>query len=274
MFWTFLIIGIILMFIGNLTVYVVRSRSIMSDIKDTLRESASNIASLVPTQIHESLIDPSQQSSSDYKFIETDFRLVMAGNPNISDIYTLRPTSKPHTMIFVVDAQITEDSNHNNVIDDEEIKAALGESFNTESLPRLEEAVNKPTVDDEINYDKWGAWLSGYAPIKDDSGKTVAILGVDYSADYISTLRNEAWHTIIYIDLILIPLIILSAWFVSRRVSRPFSILAYGLERLSHGDFEYRLPISKHKDERIFEELFDRIVSLFNTLKNRKPSED
>jgi hypothetical protein len=63
------------------------------------------------------------------------------------------------------------------------------------------------------------------------------------------------------------------AWLTSRRVTRPFAILAFGLERLSHGDFEYHHSNSRHKDEKIFEDLFNRVVSLFDTLKHRPPPE-
>jgi hypothetical protein len=273
-FWTVVLVSLALLIIGNFATYVVRSQSIISDIKDELIASASQIAPLVPLQAHESLVQPEQQGSSDYTGIESMFQLIMAGNPAISDIYTLRPTRNPHEMLFIVSGQTTGDTNGDNIIDDNEIKPALGEPYNTEPYPQLEAAIIQPGVDDSINYDKWGAWLSGYAPIKDANGKTLAVLGVDYSADYISGLRVKVWNSIVYIDLILFPLMLFVAWYVSRRLSRPFTILAYGLERLSHGDFEHHLSLSRHKEERVFGELFNRIVSLFAALKHRKPPEE
>jgi len=265
---------VIVLLVANITMYILRNRSIMLDIKNTLRVSATNIAALVPIEAHERLYNLDQQNSADYKQIESLFKLAIAGNPNISDIYTLRPTSDPHKMIFVVSAQTTRDVNGDNNISEDEIKPAIGEVFDTTGFPRLEESISHPTVDDRINYDKWGAWLSGYAPIKTDGGKTAAVLGIDYSADYIAGLRKGLWKTILYVDLILLPLLFLLAWYLSYRLSRPFSSLAYGLERLAHGDLDYHPTTTHHRDEKVFDDMFNRIVTLFAAIKNRKPPED
>jgi signal transduction histidine kinase len=52
-----------------------------------------------------------------------------------------------------------------------------------------------PTVDEDITVDKWGSIVSGYAPIQ-KKGQTVAVLGIDMSADEYVALSQSIFSPI------------------------------------------------------------------------------
>ena len=70
------------------------------------------------------------------------------------------------------------------------------------SLDDLDQAV----VEEDVYEDEWGIWLSAYAPLKDENGKTIGVLGVDMSAaDFIAKERQSFYYSLIILVL-LIPL--------------------------------------------------------------------
>ena len=194
----------------------------------------------------------------------------MDGNPKIDDIYTLRPTQTAHEMTFVVSGRDTQDRNGDGIIDQAEIKASLGEKYDTRSFPALEAGLQHPSVDPGITYDKWGAWLSGYAPVKDTSGKTVAVLGVDLSSTFVNADRKDLLKAIGIVDLFALPVFLLVAWWFANRVSRPFRILGKGMYDISHGDSHVQLKLSGKGSDHVFVELFNGMVNMIGSAKHSK----
>jgi len=176
----------------------------------------------------------------------------------------MRPiTNDPNGMIFIVSGKKTFDANNNGEIEEEEEKANLGEYYDVSELSDMQAGLNEPSVDREITYDKWGSWLSGYAPILDESGKSVGLVGVDFQAAIIQHQRRDVLNTMLIIDAIIFPLVLLMSYYLSRRLTRPFEILAFGLEQIVKKNFTYRLPLKSKGDDRIFEDLFNKIRSTF-----------
>ncbi len=167
-----------------LFLYFYLSRNTFEDIRTRAKNTAVNIAQEIDVDLHESLVDPEQEESENYKKIQDRFKFVVKLYPELKSIYTLRKTDQPHILSFVIDSAETKDLDGNGVIDPHEEKAHLGELYDASPLPEMEKGFIEPSADKEITEDKWGQWISGYAPIKDKSGKTVAILGVDIEAQY------------------------------------------------------------------------------------------
>ncbi len=97
---------------------------------------------------------------------------LVSATPSIRYAYLLTPTADPTVYRFLADT-------------DREGPAGFLEEFDASALPALLEAVRSPGADETITEDKWGYWLSGYAPVKDRTGLTVAVLGVDLPADWV-----------------------------------------------------------------------------------------
>ena len=259
-FWVVTTVTMVLSLIGATITYYQLAASQLQRTQDDLQAIATKTANLVPASMHEQLRVSDDVRSSNYETIQKLFKSVMAGNPKIDDIYTLRPTNQPHTMTFVVSGKDSTDQNHNGIIDDDEVKPALGESYSTANQPDLEQGLKEPTHDRAITYDKWGEWLSGYAPVRDAGGHVVAVLGVDYSAAVITAQRELVLRTMGWTALGLIPLSMLAAWLLSLRTQRPFKMLATAMDRVLHGEPEYKIPVTKNKDQATLAHLFNTMT--------------
>ncbi len=117
--------------------------------------------------------------------------------PHIRYVYIMRRTSDPMVLSFVADADALSsvedlDENENGVIDPDEQVSYPGDTYPIDDIAALRhDAFLFPTSDEEITYDQWGALISGYAPIRDSRGETVAILGIDMEAgEYLRQARR------------------------------------------------------------------------------------
>ena len=71
-----------------------------------------------------------------------------------------------------------------------------------ENFENLDQAI----VEDDVYEDEWGIWLSAYAPIKDDTGKTIGVLGVDMSAAEFIAKEKQSFNYSLIMLVLLIPL--------------------------------------------------------------------
>ncbi len=96
--------------------------------------------------------------------------------------------------------------------------------------------------------DEWGTWLSGAAPIVDENGQVIAILGVDYD---VASEANKL-ETLFYIILIVISLSIILGIIISiliaRWLSKPIDKLRIGSESVAQRNFDTQINV-KSKDE-------------------------
>ncbi len=129
---------------------------------------------------HENIRDESQADSPEYLGLIERLKQWLTRNPAIHDIYTMRKTGD-RDVCLVVDAET--DYNGNGRIDEErETRTPIGELYPELRAP-MEMAFSGTTVfDDNPIQDRWGLWISAYAPIFDREGRVDAIVGVDFSA--------------------------------------------------------------------------------------------
>lgn len=128
---------------------------------------------------------------------------IRKNNENIQWVYIYRPTDVPGIWSFVADADSNYyvpfenalDPNDDGVLDsaDENVYPGMTYNMGFFSPEILDTAFIGPTYSGQIAEDQWGMWLSGYAPIRDMNGKTVAILGLDMD---ISEVSKSVWNKI------------------------------------------------------------------------------
>ncbi|MBL9076971.1 MAG: response regulator [Planctomycetes bacterium] len=104
-------------------------------------------------------------------------------NPSAHDIYTFHRDAEGATLL-VVDSET--DYDHNGAYEgDREARTDIGELYDvspeeTELLDRV--FAGEPRFDHEPVADRWGVWVSAYAPLHDRTGRVIGVLGVDYDA--------------------------------------------------------------------------------------------
>ncbi len=65
-----------------------------------------------------------------------------------------------------------------------------------EAPPEAIEAFNGPTTNKNFYEDKWGKFISGYAPLKDQNENVIAVLAVDMKANFQNILTNQVFAPI------------------------------------------------------------------------------
>lgn len=80
-------------------------------------------------------------------------------------------------------------SNMNDIFEPGEVLSGLA----PEHIEVAELAIkNNQTKVTDIYEDQFGIWRSVYSPIKDENGEIIALLGIDYSAEYIDTIIKDS----------------------------------------------------------------------------------
>ena len=69
--------------------------------------------------------------------------------------------------------------------------ALPGDKYDARGFPEMLMAYTAPNADKKISRDAWGSVISGYAPIRDVDGKSIAILGVDIDAARIDKFQKN-----------------------------------------------------------------------------------
>lgn len=172
-----------------------------------------------------------------YKHIAKHLNEILHNNDIVKDIYILTTTNKEGTWQFIVDIDAP------GATKNRPKAASPGDLYNASRFPQMLKGYETATADEQIETDEWGASLSGYAPIKDHRGKTIAVLGVDITADVLSeTGRNIRTTIWIILAIGLIASIILGLW-LSARISQRVINLVEGTQHVAGGDMKYRVNI-------------------------------
>lgn len=193
-FKTFTILLGAFAFVGlatSLTLYLLMSERIWHDARKELLSLARLMSLQVDGDAHEKLVDPSQMDSDLYRTQNERLGKAQESAPGVRFVYTMRRVGDQ--ICFVLDPTPPGDADHDGVED----QSKLLEVYEVTD-PFLKRAISSgsPLVADEVYTDKWGTFLSGYAPIRDSKWAIVGVVGVDFEANSLESaladIRNRA----------------------------------------------------------------------------------
>ncbi len=120
-----------------------------------------------------------------------------------------------------------------------------------------------------------GAWLSGYAPLTNENGEAVAVVGVDYKAETLADKRQHIFNIILYINFaLIIPFAVLS-WYTSWRIGRPYRMLVKAMDRVRHGELDYTIKPRRKGEEFLIADLFHTMRdTLYKACRREQASDD
>jgi HAMP domain-containing protein len=153
---------------------------------ESTRDDMSQIIGIVSTQFTQqdiealSQLQPGQEDTPQYLALKDKMVSMRALSANVVNLYVMR--LEGDKVIFVADD-----------IDDD--PAAIGQVYDQPEA-RLFDAVNGPVASDSLYTDEWGTFLSGYAPLKDSTGKVSFIVGADMEAAKVIERQNFIGNTI------------------------------------------------------------------------------
>lgn len=166
----------------------VAHESIMTEVREGLKMVATIAAHQVPAEELGRIREPADRDELLFARIYSKFTRIRADLPELKAIYTIRPTDDPEVWKFIVDSDPDDkDKDGDGVISEDEQGTLPGDSYEVPEGAKFDEALKGPAADDDFTVDQWGTSISGYAPIRDASGKAVAIIGVDLDKATVQT---------------------------------------------------------------------------------------
>ncbi|MFH1281397.1 MAG: HD domain-containing phosphohydrolase, partial [Candidatus Omnitrophota bacterium] len=183
-------------------------------------------------------------TSLEYQEIAETLLLIKQSNPSIKYIYTITKTAVPGIWRFMVDPNPLAERGKLFTTP----SSFPGDAYDASRIPEMLAAYDKPMADKRIMVDQWGASLSGYAPIKNKLGQTVAVLGIDIDAGHVYAMQRSALLRAALVLFIGFIFSLMLAFFISRRISKPVKKLTEGTRKIASGNLDFQVDI-QGKDE-------------------------
>lgn len=175
-------------------------------------------------------------NSAYFKDIAGKLIKIKEAAPSIKYIYILKRSGKKGIYNFVVDPEAGTEK-------EGEPTSYPGDEYDGSLFPEMARAFDAPAADKKLGSDEWGVFLSGYAPIRNADGRTVAILGVDMAADDIYAIQKNVHNRAAFVLLLGIFLAIAIGIFISARITEPLRMLTEGTRSIAKGDLGHQVKV-------------------------------
>ncbi|MCB1233887.1 MAG: HAMP domain-containing protein [Verrucomicrobiae bacterium] len=203
-------------------------RNLFEEMRSQVTNIAATGALTIDVAGHEKIRGRASADSPDYAALLTTLRAIRDANRRddmrVKYVYTARPNpANPSGFEFVGDAE----------------ESAEDRSLPGDPFPDLPEALrlDEARADEAFAEDQWGTWLSASAPIRDASGRAVAVLGVDVAADRVrDTLNALLWRGTLALGVSFV-LACGIAWWIYRWVNQSLEKVERAMDRVKRGDY-------------------------------------
>lgn len=224
---------------------------VRSGIRDRLRDAASIAALQIDPAMLAKISKSKNEDSDDYKTLQRQLQEIRDHGTDIRFVYTLQKNEKGE-YTFIVDAE-----------EKEKDRSHLGDIYEdpTQFMAAAFERPYLVQVEDRFFSDKWGDWLTSYAPILHPNGQLEGVLAIDISAGKV--LEYER-HYLLILLAVGMGICLIVAWIslrVSRRICHPLLLLEEDMARMQRFDISEDM----HVNSRILE-----IINMENAINNMK----
>jgi diguanylate cyclase (GGDEF)-like protein/PAS domain S-box-containing protein len=172
-----------------------------STVRDNYQHYLTGLALAAAQQVDPSLHDrmrqPDQLNGPEYARVVAPLRRMRVAVPDIRYIYTT--VRDGPTVRFVLDAADPGDHDGDGVEDQSGVWEAYDDA-DPAMLAALgsESETGVPAATDEPYSDKWGTFMSGYAPLLDAAGRQIGAIGVDVDASVYLARLNRARNVALF----------------------------------------------------------------------------
>ena len=166
--------------------YLVSRRSVINEVRQHAMGVAIAAAAGLEHELLGQVHGPEDTALPAYRAIQKQLDRMVANNPDIHFLYTMRrspePFAPPHALEYVVD-QAAMDRDGDGQIGRDEISELPGTPYDASAFPAMVAGWDRPDADLEVTPDPpYPDLISGYAPVRDAAGRTVALVGADVTA--------------------------------------------------------------------------------------------
>jgi PAS domain S-box-containing protein len=176
----------------------------------------------------------SDTTRPDFVRVRTELESIHRVNPDIQFMYLMRDIDG--RVMFLVDSRVRTGSEGSSAGDE---YREVAPDTRLVLMGRIGATVQGPQTD------RWGTWITGLSPIRDKSGKLIAVVGMD--VPYVDWIAGQAPYRIIAISMVLVAAVLALAFFANLQISR---------------DTSARLTTSESRFRAIFDSVTDGIVVL------------
>ena len=116
-------------------------------------------------------------------------------------------------------------------------------------------------AEQDFTTDKWGTWLSGFAPVLDRDGEVLAVLGVDLSVSNEANQLARVRDTGILIAIGAQFVAVLMGILIAGILTRPIRVLRQGAQRVGARNFATRIEVQSHDELGQLADTFNQMVA-------------
>ncbi|MDY0019073.1 MAG: hypothetical protein RBT47_03640, partial [Anaerolineae bacterium] len=227
---SFALLTVLLLLVSIGGFYYYARGFLRESLRARLRDLVGVAALQIDSELHSTIKNNQSQT---YGYMQRVLREIRDTTVDVRYIYTLRE-SESGELYFVVDGE-------ENLAD----RVAYGEIYH-DAGPALAEnfaTLDEPLVETAFYTDRWGTWLSGYAPIELLNGKREAILGMDIAADQVLAREQQLLQTLLLVFSVLVPVAAFWGWVLGRRLAEPLMTLTQGSRQIAAGNLDHRVQV-------------------------------
>ncbi len=199
------------------------------------------------------------EAESYWTDVAADFRRVGRAVPDAGEVYLLRVTDRPGHFVHVVDVRFGEET----------VDARFLEPYDGSAFPVLLAGMRAPSVEERL----WAERrvgpdgrvevlhsISGYAPVRDGAGETVAVVGVDVFAPRVAALRRAALGSAGAAFVVALALLALVTTILGRQILRPLGEMIDATDAIAHGQHSVRLRTARADEFGVLGRHFDEMA--------------
>ena len=191
-------------------IYSKSSSYISYQMKNGLESIARLAAASIDGDLHEKFTDPVQEKTEDYAAAVRPLKVFLKTLPDVRYIYTARLIGDK--VRFILDASPVGDADEDGV-EDHSFIMDVYENPDVEFIKALK--TEKVQVSREPYKDKWGSFITGYAPFFDSSKKLSGVVGIDMKAQDFEARINDLRKASIFNLLVQWPICVLIGFLVA-----------------------------------------------------------
>ncbi|MEQ8351740.1 MAG: adenylate/guanylate cyclase domain-containing protein [Leptospiraceae bacterium] len=184
-------------------------------------------------------VDPSQEGK------------VQDSNIKYAYMYVAVKHSPDHRILkFLADADYDTEGEEN----------PIGNLYGVKQQSFIKAINGEPAAEENFVADRWGMWLSAAVPIKDETGETIAILGLDYDASGEVNKVNELFYICVFSVVAALILSLVFSYILANLMSRPIGKLQDGALRVKDRDYETRVDVKTNDELGVLADTFNSMV--------------
>jgi HAMP domain-containing protein len=209
-----------------------------SQVRHDIRQRLVNMVSIAALQqdgdLHAVIQNPGDEETEVYKQLQAINLAIVATEPEVVYLYTMRMNDQGEVQFFVDAGQSGDDD-----------LAAVAEFYETPTplmlaeFPTLDQAI----AEEEFFTDKWGTWLTAYAPFYNSHGEREGIIGIDIAAVTVLEQENAVLTLIAWTILGSLLIVAVVGFYLGNLFTRPIVNLAEVAQQVADGNLRARAEV-------------------------------